>query len=60
MLAIPDAGYENWIVRLDLHDLAMFGGMRADIAASEYGQSIQEDRVIVRRKNGKGVLRSNG
>ncbi|MFK3693309.1 hypothetical protein ACI2J4_23935 [Agrobacterium tumefaciens] len=60
MLAIPDAGYENWIVRLDLHDLAMFGGVRADIAASEYGQSIQEDRVIVRRKNGKGVLRSNG
>ncbi|MBB3746989.1 hypothetical protein FHX10_006542 [Rhizobium sp. BK591] len=60
MLAIPDADYENWIVRLDLHDLAMFGGARTDIGASKYGHSIQEDRVIVRRKNGKGVLRSNG
>lgn len=38
MLAIPDADYENWIVRLDLHDLAMFGGARTDIGASKYGQ----------------------
>ncbi|MGO6677621.1 hypothetical protein [Rhizobium leguminosarum] len=60
MLAVPDARYENWIVRLDLHDLAMFGGVRTDISAPPYDHGIQEDRVIVRRKSGKGVLRSNG
>ncbi|MGO6812890.1 hypothetical protein ACCS61_36035 [Rhizobium ruizarguesonis] len=60
MLGVPDAAYENWVVRLDLHDLAMFGGMRTDIGASQYDHGIQEDRVIVKRKTSKGVLRSNG
>lgn len=60
MLAIPDARYENWVVRLDLHDLALFGGTRTEFGQSHFDNGIQEDRVIVRRKTGKGAMRSNG
>ncbi|WP_085044106.1 hypothetical protein [Ensifer aridi] len=58
MLAVPDAAYENWIIRLDLHDIALFGGVPVKRASGDANN--QEDRVIVRRKIKKSKLRSNG
>ena len=45
MLGVPDAAYRNWTLRLDLHQIAMFGGRVA--AASEAEQPSQRDKVVI-------------
>jgi hypothetical protein len=53
MLGIPDAAYQQWVVRFDLHDIAMFGRGhvdRDDHVATKVREPIQEDRVIVTPK----------
>lgn len=47
MLAVPDAHYANWVMRLDLRRIAMFGYPTGDHEA----KPVQEDRVIVTPKN---------
>ncbi|WP_296068207.1 hypothetical protein [uncultured Agrobacterium sp.] len=60
MLAIPDASYENWILRLDLHDIALFGNQPIDDAKASRQENVQEDRVVVKRKLKKHKTRSHG
>lgn len=60
MLAVPDAAYENWVMRLDLHDIALFGNARIDNDRASQHENVQEDRVIVKRKLKKNKIRSNG
>jgi hypothetical protein len=60
MLAIPDAAYENWIMRLDLHDIALFGTQPVDGAKAFNQENVQEDRVVVKRKLKKNKIRSHG
>ena len=61
MLGVPDAAYENWILRLNLHDVAMLGRDHGSIIESrakpDPDKPIQKDNVIVtpkRRKARKG------
>lgn len=49
MLAVPDAAYRNWIVRLDVHRVAMYGFAPVEAERSEE-IPIQKDNVIVTRK----------
>lgn len=53
MLGIPDAAYSHWIVRLDLHDIAMYGldWPLADAEGSADVQPSQPDKVIVTLKS---------
>lgn len=60
MLAFPDTSYLNWTLRLDLHDLAMFGNAKKEEVRSSYGDHQQEDRVVVKRRQNKKAVRSNG
>lgn len=60
MLAIPDAAYENWILRIDLHDIAMFGNQPIDDSKAFRQENVQEDRVVVKRKLKKHKTRSHG
>jgi hypothetical protein len=52
MLGVPDAAYEGWTLRLDLHDLAMFGRQSSApaIPAPEMPATTQPDLVVVRRR----------
>lgn len=55
-LAIPDAAYSMWVMRLDLHDIAMFGLGKADLAAqfsTKAAGGVQVDRVIATLKKKK-------
>ena len=47
MLAVPDAAYQQWIVRLDLHRIAMYGFPTPEIIET---RSAQEDHVLVTPK----------
>ena len=52
MLGIPDAAYQQWILRLDLHSIAMYG--RGSVPAeNEFIDKnvIQLDNVLVTSKN---------
>jgi hypothetical protein len=50
MLAVPDAAYRNWTVRLDLHRVAMFGF--APFEADRDDETIvQPDNVIITPKS---------
>jgi hypothetical protein len=49
MLAAPDAAYRNWIVRLDLHRVAMYGFAPPELARDSR-EAIQKDNVIVTPK----------
>lgn len=54
MLAVPDAEYEQWVMRLDLHTIAMFGRGKADVEARPAADlEVQTDNVVVtpKRKN---------
>ena len=59
MLALPDADYQQWILRADLHELAMFGRSKEASAktAAPSGEARQEDNVVVtrKRKNAQGT-----
>ena len=59
-LAVPDAGYSQWVIRLDLHDLAMFGRDKttAGTPVNDPISAVQPDLVIVTRK--KKVSRGAG
>jgi hypothetical protein len=50
MLAVPDAAYRNWTVRLDLHRVAMFGFAPFE-TEPDTETPVQEDNVIVTSKN---------
>jgi hypothetical protein len=50
MLAVPDAAYRNWIHRLDLHRVAMFG-FAPFLDVENTDTPTQEDRVIVTPRN---------
>jgi hypothetical protein len=50
MLAVPDAAYLNWVLRLDLHRVAMFG-FAPFLDAENTEAPVQEDKVIVTAKN---------
>jgi hypothetical protein len=49
MLAVPDAAYRNWIVRLDLHRVAMYGFAPPDATRAEQPPT-QRDNVTVTPK----------
>ena len=53
MLAVPDADYENWLIRLDLQRIAMFGFDGSQTDEVKELSKVQEDRVFVtpKRKN---------
>jgi hypothetical protein len=56
MLAVPDASYSQWVLRLDLHSIAMFG---RNAPKDDNGSDIaQDDEVIVtsKRRNSKAEL----
>jgi hypothetical protein len=54
MLGVSDAHYQQWILRLDLHSIAMFGrGDAVDGAETRDAQQadvVQPDNVVVKRK----------
>lgn len=53
ILGVPDAAYESWVLRLDLHDLAMFGRRGVEIIerSPSFNETVgQEDEVIVKPK----------
>jgi hypothetical protein len=47
-VAVPDGTYEEWLVRVDLHQLAMHG--LAGLNEAEAKESLQHDEVTVRLK----------
>lgn len=53
MIALPDAAYKRWDLRLDLHEVAMFGRGFGDvqIGDEQSNEAIEQvDRVIVKPK----------
>lgn len=56
---MPDANYSQWVIRLDLHDVAMFGTARTETVTEtdDANSGVQADRVVVtrRRKTSKGT-----
>lgn len=52
MLAVPDARYEQWVVRLDLRKIAMFGRPGRDKITRDASDGIQADKVFVVPKAG--------
>lgn len=59
MLGVPDASYEHWTVRLDLHSLAVFGRSGGAVEVpGEAETDVQTDKVIVTPKR-KRVLRDS-
>jgi hypothetical protein len=49
MLAVPDAGYSRWILRLNLHSIAMFG--RSVPTKEDHQENlVQGDNVVVTSK----------
>jgi hypothetical protein len=55
MLGVPDAAYGQWILRVDLHQVAMLGGTATIPATTAESQpALQPDRVIVALKSGRG------
>lgn len=57
MLGVPDAGYQQWVLRIDLHEIAMFGrGIVTNRPADE--AVTQSDNVIVtprKRRSAKDI-----
>lgn len=55
MLGVPDAAYTHWVMRLDLHDIAMYGVSWPDVDAGEVKEEpgSQPDQVIVTLKSQK-------
>ena len=49
-LAVPDAYYSQWVLRLDLHELAMFGSGKSGPAEQAASAGSQPDLVVVTRK----------
>jgi len=60
ILGLPDAEYQSWLMRLDLHDIAMFGVTHSSKPQPAYDEYEQEDRVIVKRRSVRQIERSNG
>lgn len=62
MLGVPDVDYQQWILRADLHDLAMFGRSKEapQNSPAAAGEARQEDKVIIKRKrkNAQGTAES--
>jgi hypothetical protein len=62
MLGIPDAAYRQWIVRLDFHEIAMFGrghSHQDDSAGLRTERIMQEDKVLVtpkKRNTAEGAI----
>ena len=60
-LAVPDDAYGQWVLRLDLHDVAMFGRRPASLpiaaVAEPDAMPEQRDEVIVtsKRRRGRGT-----
>ena len=54
MLAVPDAAYRQWVVRLDLHRIAMYGFPTYEAIPSET-TPIQRDVVLVTPKKRKST-----
>jgi hypothetical protein len=52
MLAVPDAAYRNWVLRLDLHRIAMYGFPSPEIIPAA---PVQQDDVRVTLKKQKSV-----
>ncbi len=53
MLGVPDAAYQQWVLRLDLYDLAMFGRRDEEMAeepAPIKDPVVQADEVVVKPK----------
>jgi hypothetical protein len=48
MIGVPDVAYSQWLIRLDLHRLAMLG--RTGIPAAQVENALQPDNVNVTRK----------
>jgi len=49
MLAVPDSGYSQWVLRLDLHSIAMFG-RNAPQEDARANNVTQDDEVVVTSK----------
>jgi hypothetical protein len=59
MLAVPDAAYCSWTLRLDLHRVAMFG-FAPDFETDRQEGPIQEDRVIITPKKRNAATGTEG
>ena len=55
MLAVPDAAYQNWVVRLDLHRIAMYGFPTPETIPSETTPVTEQDNVLVTPKKQKST-----
>ncbi len=55
MLGVPDAAYTHWVMRLDLHEVAMYGlsWPDVDVGEAQGGPDSQPDKVIVTLKSQK-------
>jgi len=61
MLGVPDSAYSHWVVRLDLHQLAMFGmPAEPEWTASEADEPVQRDNVNVTLKKRHRATRRSG
>lgn len=49
MLGIPDAAYQQWVLRLDLHTIAMFGTGSPERRSTQ-SNAVQTDNVVVTPK----------
>jgi hypothetical protein len=54
MLAVPDTAYRQWVVRLDLHRIAMYGFPKSEATLSDT-TPVQRDDVLVTPKKRKST-----
>lgn len=50
-IAVPDASYQMWVIRLDIHRFGMWG-LKHENANIDANAAVQEDKVIVTPKQG--------
>ncbi len=47
LLGVPDADFSGWVMRLDLHEIALYGRSSAQPAATKIPDSRQPDNVVI-------------
>lgn len=58
MLAVPDAAYNHWLIRLDLHQIAMYGAHAEDAIIEIPAAVTQPDKVRVTLKVNKDLKKA--
>ena len=60
MLGVPDDEYASWVMRLDLHRIAMFGFDRATLEPIDNATEIQSDNVTAALKKRRPDAEAEG